>query len=339
MNKLYSIIFAFFLCTFIVIICYKSSIDLLVTISADSEYLKYRVKRVTLSKVIISDFYVDQKINNCNINDNFTLSGLIEPGLNSEVTYRYSGNNLSIYIASNAKNKSYISFKDGDRCALPDSISFISSKKGQELDKGYPLPVAGPGQIGIEIGSQALDFANSKDKSVINLLHGGKLQIFGRAFGILDKKNKTLFPIKDGSYELPPGSRLSSEKIYEKDTDNRVNDDSLYGLALIKEKYLQIFLTTESNSIKLFRAGRSEDSEIIGIRIFSQLFNDPRIAWISIILVSFTISLQIWEFLTGFDFKSARIIHKETNRNQSVKKLPLKDLFVIIKNYFTKKTK
>jgi hypothetical protein len=329
MKRLKPIIFSCTVCVVILFMCYKSSLDLMISISANTEYIKYKVKRKSISAISIYDFKANSKIYACRDIGKEINYALIEPGLNSEIIYKYSGEHLAIYITDKG-NASYIVFNDGYRCKLPEKITFISNKRGRDISNNNPLPIAGPGQLGIEIGAQAINKNEDLDDLSMNLLHGGNMQIFGRAMGF-SKNNKTLFPIKDGNYEILQGTRLSSERENSSKETSSYNDDSLYGFALTSDNYLTVSLTTESNVLRLFRPGRSGDSEIISVGIYSQLFNDPRVAWVSIILLTFTISFQIWNFLFGDSLNTTRVLSSIDNNSKNLIKLNR-----IVKSIFSK---
>lgn len=304
-KKISSTVFSLFFTIIICTLCFLLKPTLLIYIEAKSEYIKYTTTRQSISNINIFDFIILNKNNNCEqLKDCYINNATIEPGVGSEITYRYNGENLSIHIDSTIQGKSYLIFQDLNKVELPLSVTLISKNKGNEIAKYIHLPIAGPGEIGVEYGSQSVSTSHKKNN---NLLLGGQIKIYGKGIDFLSRNNiSKLYPIKDGYYDLPIGGRLLSG-----DNKGYTGKDSLYGIALLDEKYLSISVTTESNELQLYRTGKSSDSETIGANIFSQLFNDPRIAWISIILVSFTIGSHIFDFLCDYKENSIFIKQKD----------------------------
>lgn len=267
----------------------------IIVIKAESEFLAFKVIRPELSVIAVENATSRREIETCEkIKEGIIEFGLLEPLVDSLVQYRYNGEYLSIIITTPEKKDdklgSYIRFPDKTKCKLPPTAIFLLDKPEEGSFSSRPLPVAGPGQIGVELGSPTLPQAGKVKRRLFNIMTSGKLKVYGRTRFPLD--SGILYPIEDTEFDLPAGGRLSSGgETYDSPEIN--NEAAIYGVVLLGEKSFFISAITETNELRWFRPGGSSDSEKFAVSIFSRLFDDPSVAVISFSILFFSLTMQV----------------------------------------------
>lgn len=176
-----------------------------------------------------------------------------------------------------------------------------------DLAKMPPLPLVGPGQIGVELGLQpvppqtegALPGWLTKQApsgaalgiSTTRLLLDGTARVYGRTnLG----SDGNLYPIPDSDFRLPRGSRLTT-----------VDGAWLTGtvtLATVDEGF-DVRATTESQQLRLYRIGGQEQAETFATGVLSRAFRDPSTAPFLLFVGIFVIVVQILLALAAIDKK------------------------------------
>lgn len=263
-----------------------------VFIEAETETLSYYVIRPQVAAVPLVDAkIIGLPLTNCGkLSESQTsITALLQPAIHTIVRYRHSGKKISIQL-SNKNSVGAIHFADETICALPaNGITFVIATPSHESPAGpavRPLPIAGPGEIGVEQGAPSI---TNIEHRIFNTMKTGSLRVYGRT--AFPPNRGALYPAEDAEFPLPAGGRLDSGEDFT--SGNISNVAAWYGIAHIGENAFQVSVTTESKDLRLFRPGSSGDSERFAVSLFGRLFNDPSVAVISLAVVVFSIVMQV----------------------------------------------
>ncbi|TYC53436.1 hypothetical protein FMN50_15130 [Rhodobacterales bacterium] len=263
----------------------------LIVVEAETELLSYVVMRPELAAIPFNNVRLrGGKLENCTglaaSGDLFT--GIVQPTAGVQVWYRFvDGNPLIELRAGNRKtdDTGHLQFENGTRCAIQSRLVIrLANTTNSDSVNARPLPIAGPARLGTELSAPLI---NESSRRMSGLLLSGSLRILGRASD--PSAADALYPAIDEEIVIPAGSRLSSF------TDNGQElqePSSWYGIATIGDGSYSVAATTESDFLRLYRPGQSQDAESFRTSLFAQVFNDPSLATMSLALVVLSIVFQ-----------------------------------------------
>ncbi|MDD4702402.1 MAG: hypothetical protein PHI96_09295 [Desulfovibrio sp.] len=261
-----------------------------VVIEALTEQVRYRVSRPAVAAIPLVNATVRTELEHCPQivapdGSVALFSGLLKPAEGSVVTYRYLPELVSIELNSGEVSAGSLTFKDGASCMLPQHFSLFAAM-GNVVRR--PLPIAGPADIGWEMGAPSVNVQNRPAK---NYMFGGTVQVFGRASAF--PYAGALYPTANATFPLPAGGRLSSgDDITAKEPKAKVS--GWYGVAEAGEKGFKVSAATISSDLRLYRPGGSEKGEFetFGLGMLTQIFSDPSVVVLTLFLLSFSFILQ-----------------------------------------------
>ena len=265
-----------------------------VVIEAKTELVRFRVVRPTIAKIGLLKAKANAEIPGCAVAKD-DVTGLLEPEVHSLVTYRSRSRSYSVEIESSGlvaigdgrptgeAKKSRLILPGGTECLLPASVRFTTVLRGENETPSVDLPIAGPAEIGAELGPVSM--GEDGPLPLSGLLREGKVRIFGRA-GFWSAP--ALHTVADSEMILPAGARLSSGNI------DSVPDGlpPWYGLITFSGDYLTVSASTVSAELLLFGPGATGDAERLGLRMITRLLNDPGLALLLVGLASFAFVFQ-----------------------------------------------
>ncbi|KIX11845.1 hypothetical protein [Dethiosulfatarculus sandiegensis] len=268
-------------------------------INAKTELISYIVARSELSNIPLYNVEIVSKENEIRQRlkeNNCLFIGLIKPMPGARVTYRHSGEKIIIEIKSGAIHRGttpsvigYLHFYDDTQCPIHNRLIIrfrTPTVKDYFSNNARPLPIAGPAEIGRELGSPLMPRKNGKRTA--GLMTGGTIRIFGRTNSFFG--HKEVYPAQDASFVIPKGSRLTS---ISNSSITAGSPNSWYGSASIEKETFELSATTESKELRLYQPGRTRDSERFNISLFVQIFSDPSLALWSFRFVLFAFLFQV----------------------------------------------
>jgi hypothetical protein len=182
-------------------------------------------------------------------------------------------------------------------CTLADRynafvVEFDGSNE-EALATAWPLPIAGPAEVGAEL--RVPNVPKASGQRDFNLLIEGDLQIFGKA--IMPSFQDALFPALSNPLVIPAASRVASSGNVTAAEDAGA---AWYGVAFIAKNGFRISATTETSELHIFRPGIEKGQrEYFAIGLFTQILNDPSLAFISFCFVVIVAVAQVMSGWVG----------------------------------------
>ncbi|MCF3936400.1 hypothetical protein L1787_23690 [Acuticoccus sp. M5D2P5] len=226
--------------------------------------------------------------------DGDRITGVLDVPTGSILVYRWRSDRISVTVepkpaagptgeASGTGEVRLIWF-DAERnehtCVLPARSAFEMERSS--LSVAQPLPIAGPTEVGLEIGVPIAQSADGAPQA--SLLLRGEVSVFGRA----TLSSSAIFPITGEPIMIPSGSRITST------VDGSLEGGApWYGVVFVEDDGFRISATTDTSDLYIFRPGQSERQyEHLEIGLFRWLFSDPSLAWISTGLLIMVLTIQ-----------------------------------------------
>lgn len=277
----------------------------LVLIDAETGFLSYRVQREDLSSIVLRGAEVTDTASFCGagLDAAGKVNALVRPGAGTTVEYHWLPDQVKITLQSDPANRALIEGEDGTQCrAASGFLTFLLPAK--VLQRRPPLPVLGSGQIGVELGVPTfvapLAACRSEDLKgqtcidngrhevpVANepnpTLHRATARLFGRTSMLFS--GGQLYPITDGVFPIPGGSRLqASQETAPFIGSVTLSDDGLS---------LRAQVTVEADNMRLFRAGQTQQAEVLATGVIARAFSDPSLGPLLILATVIAFFLQV----------------------------------------------
>ena len=277
----------------------------LVLVEAETGFLSYRVQRADLSSFILQGAEITDTASFCSagLDAAGKVLALVRPTAGTTVEYHWLPDLVKITLQSEPADTALIEGEDGTQCrAASGDLTFLVPSEA--LRRRPPLPILGSGQIGVELGvptfgaplaacrSEELKGQTCIDNGnhevpVINepnpTLHRATARLFGRTSMVLS--GGQLYPITDGVFPVPGGSRLqASEESSPFIGSVTLSDDGLS---------LRAQVTVEANNLRLFRAGQTQQAEVLATGVIARAFSDPSLGPLLILATVIAFFLQL----------------------------------------------
>lgn len=269
-----------------------------IVVDADTEFLAYRVVRPELASVPLVDARMSVESPDCaGFADpaSGTITALLTPDAGAVVQYRWSPTRVSISLKKEGDHVGVLRVYDESVCDLAAAqVRFDMPAPTVESPAARPLPIAGPAEIGTEFGEQLAPRPGVA--RVFDLNSGGTLKVFGRA--TLPPFRGSIYPAGNVVFPIPAGSRVTSGS--GSLSSSAPNDhSSWYGTAEVAADGFRVSITTETDEVFVFRPGFGSQKQVFSVGLLARMFGDPSVAFYSVALVVFTVTLQIFAAWTA----------------------------------------
>lgn len=257
-----------------------------VVIEATSEVLIYRVQRPEVAMVPLLEASIKSDFKDCPIisSSDFPVTGILKPSFNSVVTYRFTPDLIAMSFDGGDESAGTLLLADGNHCNLPARVVVNIVIKSKSM---RPLPIAGPAEIGRELGSvtsKKVQLSKCND-----FMYGGTVKVFG--YARLWPYNGALYTSPGDEFVLPAGGRLTSD-----DNFNPRHKSSIaapwFGIAEVSEKGFKISATTVSSDLRMYRPGATGEMERYALGLLTQIFYDPSMAILTVCLLTLSVIMQ-----------------------------------------------
>lgn len=169
-----------------------------------------------------------------------------------------------------------------------DASEELEASDERALARAWPLPIAGPAEVGAEFG--VINIPKAGEPRDFNLLMNGTLQVVGKA--TMPSARNALVPALSEALAIPAGSRLTS--LTDPDAPPDAAGAPWYGLAIVAPNGFRVSATTEASQLYIYRPGIDRDQrELIEVGLFAQFLNDPSLAIIALGLAAFVAIAQV----------------------------------------------
>lgn len=259
-------------------------------VEAVSETMEYRVARPAIAQIPVVGATIRPMPSECGAIADSAESGLtalIQPMQTALVRYIWGSDRVAIRLRNvDGNSPATILLPGGRSCSLPNRATVVIPVDASMGTNARPLPIAGPAEIGVTYGVPTMPDGTKSS----NLMHGGSVEIFG--YTAAPWSDRVLYPTQDTAFPLPAGGRLTSgESIHNSEATRRT--PPWYGVARHGERGFEISATTESKDLRLHRPGVHGETETFAVSLLTVIFNDPSLALVSVLVVTFMMSLQV----------------------------------------------
>ena len=279
----------------------------LVLIEAETGFLSYRVQREDLSAIALDGAEIREADSFCpaGLDAEGKVRAIVRPVSGTTVEYHWLPGMVMIRFLSESGAPALVENAEGQQCrAAGADLTFLVP--AEALQRLPPLPVLGRGQIGAELGVPTLpgllppcrDSALAGLRCVDNGLHEipvtitsdrtlrrATARLFGRTSGPV--WHGQLYLITGDEIPVPGGSRLDTERDDAPFIGSvRLSDDGMS---------LQAQVTVEAESLRLYRAGQTEQAEVLATGVIARALVDPSIGpWLILAaIVAYLLQLAI----------------------------------------------
>jgi len=261
-----------------------------VLVEARTTYLAYTVRRVDPSRLAVIDAILTGDLGGCGgmVGAARRISAAIAPKEDTVIEYAWLPGWVTIRLNAPPGNPPVLETAGGDSCPLPEQ-TLLAVPAGSMADQ-LPHVVLGHGEIGAEIavalpperprppvigpsppGFENLFAANAAAPGPVLL--SGTARLFGRTGTLLGRGE--VFPIGDGEFVLPRGSRLTAPE-----------GAAMAGtLTLSPDRdALDVQVTVDAADLLLFRTGEFNQAEVLAAGAVARAFGDPSLGPILLIV-------------------------------------------------------
>jgi hypothetical protein len=219
------------------------------------------------------------------------IGGLVQPTAGTRVTVRRTGDEPLRIVLERFDDKPAAEFRGQDAVVNADLMkaSWLMVEQSETCGETplRRLQISGL----VEIGDELRPETSASEPASAPILEG-RVEVYGKTVDLgwlWGDRRPRLYPVTE--IAIPPGSRLTEAPGVGEPQDRQPWSGMVYVEADVSA--LQAEVTTEASALALFRPGSGLEPEILKVGIFAQLFNDPNILSIQIMLAMLVGILQV----------------------------------------------
>jgi hypothetical protein len=227
------------------------------------------------------------------------ITGTLLPSAGALVTYRRAGRDGPIIEINDPQSAGLLASADGNH-KLPPSIS-LTADAGCDGAPPTRLPVWGAIDVGDNL--RAIGRSGIDNRSFVLL--SGKLNVYARSVRGLWLPQSLYFV---RSVELPVGSRITTGPL-----DSNRSEPAWGLLSIDRKDGFELSLSTQTHDLTVYVPGSDAEPDRIDVTDFVQIFEDPSLVAIQIMIAVFmgvlTFSSFMIEIFSPLDKERHKAMH------------------------------